>query len=490
MSGFASEDSLNIGKMFEIHYSLLDLFEHSDKSTLNINLPQENDYGIIEYKRTLKSYAKKLSKLKTQIYWRMSEGLLYNSQNICYYIIGIEDNGKISHPITDEEIKETLLIVNNLTAGTDINFTYKKVQYKKHFILVIKFWKLDILASVDTRIILLGPSDSGKTQFFVGLHNLKLNFDKKENSIFKLSNFDIHTDETKNNKTLILHHQYFNIKYLKPVHTINLHDETSLDKNLVFSETDGYNIHLIDTAGNSIITNIKYLISYNVDVIIYFDSEPNFYDKIIDTIDLQYSNVIRISKTSYLKDWSIKKILHLSMEKSIANTNAKKKILSNIENVILVNENRFIRHHHKTSFNKYIAYCYNLMTTNVFDKVSGVNIRNVQYKYNYKSSIQTNNSISIETDCHVFKPILGQTEELDSIVLNLDDLENNIVTTYHIIILNQIYILNCSSIPDKIIFDKIILIPEKYESIPVFIIWNKNNTYYLKIITIYKNLLS
>jgi hypothetical protein len=85
---------------------------------------------------------------------------------------------------------------------------------------------------------------------------------------------------------------------------------------------------------------------------------------------------------------------------------------------------------------------------------------------------------------------LGQTEELDSIVLNLDDLENNIVTTYHIIILNQIYILNCSSIPDKIIFDKIILIPEKYESIPVFIIWNKNNTYYLKIITIYKNLLS
>ena len=54
---------------------------------LDIDLPVENDNGFIEYKRTLCSYDDKTSKLKNQIYWRMSEGMKYNSTNSCFYLI-------------------------------------------------------------------------------------------------------------------------------------------------------------------------------------------------------------------------------------------------------------------------------------------------------------------------------------------------------------------------------------------------------------------
>ena len=123
------------------------------------------------------------------------------------------------------------------------------------------------------------------------------------------------------------------------------------------------------------------------------------------------------------------------------------------------------------------------MNMSLFDKVSDINIRNIQYKYNYKSSIYSNNSISIETDKQIHRPILGKTVQLE--ILEIGDLEledNDTLLTYYIIIFNQIYIINAKNIPCKIIFDKIILIPEKYTTIPIFIIWCKNNEYLLKIL--------
>ena len=153
-----------------------------------------------------------------------------------------------------------------------------------------------------------------------------------------------------------------------------------------------------------------------------------------------------------------------------------------MEDILLINETRLIQSHQQTKFNKYIFYSYNLMNMNIFDKISDVYIRNIQYKYNYKSSIHSNNSISIETDKPIHKPILGKTKQLEILDLfdsGLEDNEN--LLTYYVIVLNQIYIVNSKNIPCKIIFDKIILIPEKYKTLPIFVIWCKNNTHYLKI---------
>jgi hypothetical protein len=483
------EDNMDINKMFEIHYQLSELFENIVINTLNINLPEENDYGFIEYKRNLASYKNKLSKLKTQIYWRLSEGLTYNSQNTCYYIVGIEDNGLITNPITQDEITNSLNILNKSINNSNIKYIYKQVIYKDNPLVIIKFWKEEILSDTDIRIILLGPSESSKTKFFVGIHNCKFNtfndnneITKIDNKIFKSNIFDIHTDENKFKKTLILHHQYFNISYNKEINLININDFKDIQDNVNITDDSGLNIHIIDTPGNSIISNIKYLISYNADIIIHFNQINNLYEQVLEQIDNKYNNVIKITDTSYLSDFNTKKLLHQALLKY----KTRKKILDGVEDILLINENRLIQSHQETKFNKYIFYCYNLMNLNIFDKISDITIRNIQYKYNYKSSIYSNNSISIETDKQIHRCILGKTSHLEILELGGDlELEDSdTLLTYYIIILNQIYIINAKNIPCKIIFDKIILIPEKYINIPIFIIWCKNNEFFIKIFDI------
>ena len=56
------ETNMDINKMFEIHYKLTELFENVSMDILDIDLPEENDYGFIEYKRNLASYKNKLPK--------------------------------------------------------------------------------------------------------------------------------------------------------------------------------------------------------------------------------------------------------------------------------------------------------------------------------------------------------------------------------------------------------------------------------------------
>lgn len=480
---FLDVNNLDINKMFEIHYKLTELFENSENKILNLELPVENDNGFIEYKRNLLSYENKLSKLKTQIYWRMSESITYNSTSSCYYIIGIEDDGTIIKEITNDELYKSLNIIYKCTEYSDIKYDYREIIYKKSKLLIIKFWKKEILSNNDIRIILLGASESSKTKFFIDLHNCKFNIsenttfqNKINNKIFKSDYYDIHSDESKLEKTLVLHHQYLNVIFKKDVNTLDSLNLKDINEHLEITEQEGINIHIIDTPGNSIISNIKYLTSYNIDIIIHFNQNNNLYSNILNIINQKYNNVINITDTTYLQDFNPKKLLFQALLKN------KTKILKDINDILLINENRLMKAYQDTKFNKYIFYCYNLMNFNIFDKINDINIRNIQYNYNYKSIINTNNSISIETDKPIYKSILGNTKILETLNLSDLNLENNeLVLTYYIIILNQVYLLNAKNFSNVIIFDKIILIPQNYKSIPIFIVWYKNNEYFVKI---------
>jgi hypothetical protein len=469
---FIDDNNLDISMMFELDYKLSEIFENPENKYLNTELPAENDNGFIEYKRNLLSYENKLSKLKTQIYWRMSEGLTYNSSNSCYYIIGIDDNGTIQKVITHDEIIKSLEIVYKCTIQSNIKYIYRQIIYNDSILVIIKFWKEETLLNNDIRIILLGASESNKTKFFIDLHNNKLNIAK--NITFQSNQYDIHSDETKLEKTLVLHHQYSNIILKKVISLININDSKDINDNLEFSEQEGVHIHIIDTPGNSIISNIKYLVSYNADIIIHFNQNNKLYCNILNIINHNYNNVLNITDTTYLQDFNSKKLLLQALIKNKTKT----KILRDINDILLINETRLM----KSSFNKQIFYCYNFMNMNIFDKINDIYIRNIQHKYNYKSSIKSNNSISIETNKIIYKPILGNTKILETLEIpdfNLED--NDYMITYNILILNQIYLINSKNIPNKIIFDKIILIPENYKSIPIFIIWYKNNEYFIKI---------
>jgi cysteinyl-tRNA synthetase len=88
---------------------------------INYLFNKENYYGNIEYKRSLLSYNNKTNKLLRQILWRISEN---KSVNLCYIIIGVEDNGSYSN-LTSDELNNSLSIIKNTISNTKISIKYR-----------------------------------------------------------------------------------------------------------------------------------------------------------------------------------------------------------------------------------------------------------------------------------------------------------------------------------------------------------------------------
>ncbi len=103
----------------------------------------EYDTGYIEYKRTLSSYLNKKEKLLRQILWRISESISFSNvkKPTCYYIIGLEDDGKSSNQC-EEEFDKSLKIILDSIINTCIKYKYTYLYNKlnKSYLLVIKFW--------------------------------------------------------------------------------------------------------------------------------------------------------------------------------------------------------------------------------------------------------------------------------------------------------------------------------------------------------------
>jgi len=95
----------------------------------NYDFDKEIDYGFIEYKRTLIYHNFKKSKLLRQIYWRISEYSIYNNDidnhnnNLCYYIIGLENSGVYSN-ININELQNSLDIIKKTIYNTNISYEY------------------------------------------------------------------------------------------------------------------------------------------------------------------------------------------------------------------------------------------------------------------------------------------------------------------------------------------------------------------------------
>lgn len=114
---------------------------------IKYKFPFEYQYGFIEYKRTLSTYLNKKDKLLRQILWRMSESILYSNitKPICYYIIGLEDDGKTSN-LSKDELEKSLEILQSTISDTKIkkNIVYLFNELNKSLVLVIKLWLEEI----------------------------------------------------------------------------------------------------------------------------------------------------------------------------------------------------------------------------------------------------------------------------------------------------------------------------------------------------------
>jgi hypothetical protein len=136
----------SINNIINLYNNLEKLFIEDKIYNLYIEFPQEYYHGFIEYKRTLATYDNKIDKLRTQILWRLSEGLIHNQKELCYYIIGLEDNGKF--PLLNIELTELEMsrkMIEQCIVNTQISMDYRYLSIEKEnkIILIVRMWCTD-----------------------------------------------------------------------------------------------------------------------------------------------------------------------------------------------------------------------------------------------------------------------------------------------------------------------------------------------------------
>jgi GTPase len=226
-------------------------------------LPQENEEGNIEYKRHLCSDELKIldndnnvrfQQLVTQMKYRLNEG-----NGMANYYIGVEDNGSL-YKLSKEQRRDSILMIKRMVLYLEgkiesliFNNGYIKVTIKDKF----KYIRL-----VEKRILLLGDTESGKTTFLAYLIKNKLDTEFCKSRLFILN----HKHELESGKTSSYNYQYKN------------HN----DSKYVF----------IDTPGESNKIRNKILLSFNFDLILFFDKPNEIWNK--KELFVSYANFMNI----------------------------------------------------------------------------------------------------------------------------------------------------------------------------------------------------
>ena len=141
-------------------------------------MEREDNQGCIEYKRFIKFHNdRRYNSLLSQLKYRLLEG-----NGVCYYIIGVEDNGDIIN-ITDEDYKEsvknlTLMCSQNRCKILSITKIYKNnlYYYKVHIV--------DNIPEIEYRILNIN-NDSNQLDI-VGIDYNNIVLISSENSIYDI----------------------------------------------------------------------------------------------------------------------------------------------------------------------------------------------------------------------------------------------------------------------------------------------------------------
>ncbi len=150
------EEENELRRILKLNNKLEYLFGQEQIINVNLNpinikykFCKENDNGFIEYKRTLSTYNNKKGKLLRQIYWRIHEYFIEQSNNIddkfsntlkCFYVIGLEDDGTPSN-MSLQELNDSLQIIVESIQNTNINIKYLYLfnEIDKCYLLLVKF---------------------------------------------------------------------------------------------------------------------------------------------------------------------------------------------------------------------------------------------------------------------------------------------------------------------------------------------------------------
>lgn len=267
-------------------------------------LPNEDDNGNIEYKRALLNVNNaRLNELASQMKYRLNE----DDSKIAIYYLGVDDDGT-PYELTSEEKEETLKTFNKLLEMNNAEIINFDILTSEHNINYFKITiKVKSVIYPETKIILLGNTETGKTTF---LSNILLNkIDGKQKARIYLMN---HKHEIQTGKTS----------------SINYHYKIYNNKKYSF----------IDTPGDEIYNKTKYkiLLGIKPDVVLLF--EDNSFNKFIcEQLNIPYILINSFDPNSiYNCNRLINKDLLFSKIDALVNNHIdspSKQVLFNIMNI-------------------------------------------------------------------------------------------------------------------------------------------------------------
>jgi signal recognition particle receptor subunit beta len=314
-------------------------------------LEPEVEWGNKEYKRYFKNITKKkLFSFTAQMNWRLDEG-----DGICYYYIGVNDDGSIHH-ITEEEFKLSLEIINKMVIECSAKVSDIKNIDNYYIVTIKKNWVIQKLN--EYRILLVGDTNTYKTTFLARI--LK----------------------GKDNKKYIVNHK----------HEMETGDTSSVNYYTLQDEDNKY--LLFDSPGNSKYSKTLQRMIENIDynmVIFFSGKEWDYYEEVYKYFKLNKVTILNIKDIGYY----IKKNNFIDI--------MKKNVSKNINNNISEGENNDIKFNVlQTFYNNEMGILLSGYLMNGEIKVGNILKWKSRHEYNIKvisihgSNNYDDNNISLE----------------------------------------------------------------------------------------------
>jgi hypothetical protein len=239
-----------------------------------IKLKPEVEWGNIEYKRFFKDMNKrKMFSLTAQMNWRLDEG-----DGICYYYIGVNDDGSI-YNVSKNEFNFSLKILEKMVL--ECNAKISDIEFNDNYYIVTlkKNWVIQKLK--EYRILLVGNTNTYKTTFLARLI------------------------KGKNNKKYIVNHK----------HEIESGDTSSMNYYTLQDDENKY--LLFDSPGNEkyLKTLQKMIENIDYNMVIFFSGEEwGYYKDIYDYFKLLDTKIMSINDIGhYIEQNNFIKILKDNM---------------------------------------------------------------------------------------------------------------------------------------------------------------------------------
>ena len=303
-----------------------------------LKLPPEVEFGNKEYKlKIIPDNDFRLEQLASQMKWRINEG-----NGTAFYFLGIEDDGTVKG-LSKEDFSVSIKNLNKIVKF--INAKIIKIESKENnklywHIITIKFIQEQIYNS---RVIFIGPSNTGKTTLISNLSN------------------NISDDGNGRSRKLVFNHKH----EIYSGRTSSI----SFEKKIISNGKERHCLNLIDTPGYNkyMKTTISALMKYNNNLVILCInpleikfSELKFYFDLITFLNKSFLLILtkKDQYKPYHKSFLLKNILQITNQKCSID-NIKKIPLIEIDNIS------------KTGYQKIIKFLNNLK----INKLSSENLK-------------------------------------------------------------------------------------------------------------------